>query len=162
MNIKQKGFTLIELLVVIAIIGLLAAVVLASLSGARNKGKDASAEESMASIRSQAELWSSNNGNSYGTANAASTEGSVDPTGTPNADISGVCADTAKIEPLLAAAAQNTGNTAYCDVGINGGSFVAYVQLSSGSTFCVDNSGFSGSTTPAVVDPTAASGVSCK
>jgi prepilin-type N-terminal cleavage/methylation domain-containing protein len=54
---KNKGFTLIELLVVIAIIGILASVVLASLSTAREKGKDAAVKSQLASMKAQAELY---------------------------------------------------------------------------------------------------------
>lgn len=61
----QKGFTLIELLVVIAIIGILSSIVLASLSSARTKGEDAALQSSMSSMRAQAELYYSTNGN-YG------------------------------------------------------------------------------------------------
>src|SRR3954468_11376018 len=67
-----KGFTLIELLVVIAIIGILSAVVLASLSTARSKGKDASLQESMSGMRAAAEIYYTTN-NSYGTNTTAGT-----------------------------------------------------------------------------------------
>jgi prepilin-type N-terminal cleavage/methylation domain-containing protein len=54
---NNKGFTLIELLVVIAIIGILASVVLASLSSARDKGKDAAVKSQLSSMRAQAEIF---------------------------------------------------------------------------------------------------------
>ena len=53
---KNQGFTLIELLVVIAIIGILSAVVLASLNTARAKGVDAAVKANLSGMRSQAEL----------------------------------------------------------------------------------------------------------
>lgn len=62
---KNKGFTLIELLVVIAIIGILASIVLASLSNARDKGKDASVKSQLSSMRAQAELYFTNKGSYY-------------------------------------------------------------------------------------------------
>lgn len=54
---RSQGFTLIELLVVIAIIGVLSAVVLASLNSARTKGTDAAIKSNVDSARAQAELY---------------------------------------------------------------------------------------------------------
>lgn len=63
---KQRGFTLIELLVVIAIIGILSAVVLASLNTARSKGNDAGVKANLNTVSTQAAIYSSDNANSYG------------------------------------------------------------------------------------------------
>lgn len=65
---KNRGFTLIELLVVIAIIGILSSVVLASLNTARFKGSDAAVQADLATVKTQAEIFFGDNGNSYGTA----------------------------------------------------------------------------------------------
>lgn len=55
--ISNKGFTLIELLVVIAIIGLLSSVVLASLSTARAKARDALRKLDLLQLSRAAELY---------------------------------------------------------------------------------------------------------
>ena len=67
-NFQKKisgGFTLLELLVVVAIVGILTTVVLVSLNSARSKGQDSSIKTQMTSLRTQADLYASGNGNSY-------------------------------------------------------------------------------------------------
>lgn len=56
MQKPQRGFTLIELLVVIAIIGLLSAVVLASLNQARLRSRDAAAQTQLRELAKLFEL----------------------------------------------------------------------------------------------------------
>jgi len=59
---RNKGFTLIELLVVIAIIGILSTVVLAFLSGARNKAFDAKVKSEMRQLINAAGIFYAVNG----------------------------------------------------------------------------------------------------
>lgn len=53
----DKGFTLIELMVVISIIGLLSSITLASLSGARSKGRDARLIAEIKQLQNAMELY---------------------------------------------------------------------------------------------------------
>jgi prepilin-type N-terminal cleavage/methylation domain-containing protein len=114
MNIKiNRGFTLIELLVVIAIIGILSAVVLASLSTARNRANDVSVKANLDTVKTQASLFFSENGNSYGDFNDGSDGPANCPTpGTPEASLFG----NETVENAIAAAIAYTpvGGVATC------------------------------------------------
>jgi len=58
---SERGFTLIELLVVIAIIGLISGIVLASLSTARQRGRDAQRLSDMRQIETALQLFFDDN-----------------------------------------------------------------------------------------------------
>jgi type II secretion system protein G len=65
MKIKSKGFTLIELLVVVAIIGILATVVLSSLSSARERARDAKRLTGIKTIQTALEMYANDNNGRY-------------------------------------------------------------------------------------------------
>ena len=62
---KVSGFTLIELLVVVDIIGILATITVAVLTSAKKKGEDSGIKEQMTALRTQAELYASENSDSF-------------------------------------------------------------------------------------------------
>ncbi len=153
----QKGFTLIELLVVIAIIGILSSVVLASLSTARNKGKDAAIQSQLSAARSQAELYYSTTGNNtYGAAGV--TLGNCT---TASANIFGSDANSMKnLIDAVVTQAGGAANTA-CVVPVGGAGYAVSAKLPSGAGYyCVDSTGVSRSKTSAGADYNAVSGAS--
>ena len=133
----SKGFTLIELLVVIAIIGLLAAVVLASVGSARNKGVDAAVKGQLSSARAAAELFASDNGNSYdgvcGTGAGAF--------GTPNGVLYGAQNPTGAT--FVGVDTAQTAGTVACYDEDTAWAFSAPVSATTGGYWCVDSTGAS-------------------
>lgn len=133
--IKHRGFTLIELLVVISIIGLLSSVVLASVTTARNKGRQSSIKESMFQMRSQMGLYYSVYGN-YGNIADCTTGGFADG------------GATAIKNKILADGATSVGCIA--DTSSGSGAWSLYVTLpANGGNWCVDANGAAKASTDA-------------
>jgi prepilin-type N-terminal cleavage/methylation domain-containing protein len=140
-NNKNKGFTLIELLVVIAIIGILSAVVLASLNSARDKGADTAIKANLANLRSQAAIYYDNNADSYDDGVNAVCD--VDVVGGPKSLTEGI--NAAKVAGGILTAttrdAIGSAGTATCNDTATG--WVAQVPLKTAGFYCVDSTGAS-------------------
>ncbi len=131
MNKTFRGFTLIELLVVIAIIGILSAVVLASLNTARSKGNDAAVQADMSGIRTQAALYNTNN-NNYGT-NVTDVSDCT----------AGVFGDPTVTNQLAAIRKANNNGALVCNIAAGGSAYAVSAALvaTPGTYFCVDSTG---------------------
>ncbi len=70
---KSKGFTLIELLVVIAIIGILASIMVVSLTNAQKKARDAKRQAELNQLRTALTLYADDNVAAYPTTDGTST-----------------------------------------------------------------------------------------
>jgi type IV pilus assembly protein PilA len=125
----RKGFTLIELLVVIAIIGILSAVVLASLNTARAKAADGSIRGNINGVRTQAELYYDSNSYQYATTAVTSCTAA-----------SSMFTDT-NITNAIAQAALQSGTAAVCVASTTGYAISVKLKSDSANAYCVDSSG---------------------
>jgi type IV pilus assembly protein PilA len=152
----QRGFTLIELLVVIAIIGILAAVVLASLNDARDSGQDASIKQSLGNARSQAELIYNQNSFSYATVCTAGN--SIDRLMVAAANNR---AETTTKTAVMAIGTASLGTTVNCHSTVAGYAIIAPLNVTTaGTSWCVDATGYAGPV--ATVGALAANDITCQ
>jgi len=137
----KRGFTLIELLVVISIISILASIVMVSMSGARDKARDARLKGDLSQVRTLAVLIEDDN-NSFALTCASSSS-----LGAPGTNYA---TQLATIQGDI----EGQGSTTTCYA--TTGSYCISVELLSigmptSDNYCVDSDGIAGATATACV-----------
>lgn len=138
---RRRGFTLIELLVVIAIINVLSAIVLASLSKARQNANDVAIRANLATIQVQAEVYAYANGNNYG---ASLSNGDCFITGsTRMVNDSTINKALTAIKNIGAGTIEGHDKSTVCNIRktSNETGYAIQAQLMSGDIWCIDSAG---------------------
>ena len=148
MNNFKKGFTLIELLVVVGIIGILAAVVLVSLSSAKARGVNAAVKNNLSEAHVQAALF-------YDTGLSYEAVCAVSGTNTIGSFVNAAERAYKGSVTSYADATPSLYNTAQCHDSTN--AWVAIVPLKESTsasplTWCVDSTGISKQITNTLLD----------
>ena len=141
---NKKGFTLVELLVVIAIIGILSAIGLVALNGAREKARDAKKKSDLTQYRNAMLMYYDSNNQKYYQTNDIEC---LDSAGvlkvynsgyTPDSD-SNIFANPGPIipdflaTPLMPKLANDEESSHYCyDVNNSGEHYILYTKLEGG------------------------------
>ena len=136
----QKGFTLIELLVVIAIIGILATVVIGSVSSARAKGANAAVKSNLSNSRAVAEIFYDSNNTYAGVCTAPASGGTQTANSSALAAIK-ITSTSPSVTSQNSGTATPTASTAVCVESADGYVVAAPLKSPTGAMYCVDSNG---------------------
>lgn len=149
-KLNKKGFTLIELLVVIAIIGILASIMVVSLTGARSKANDAKRQSELNQLRTAMTLYYDDHNQDYPNTDCTSANTTTNGCVFATADGDNPLKPEYMAQPI---ATIGSLTYTYNYTAATPNAYVAYVTLEAPATttyYCIDSTGKAEQTTSAV------------